>query len=65
MQKWLLTKEKALESYNKIKQFLKGTIAEKSPVIPVSALQEVNLEKVLEELVIKKLLLLICWKERM
>ncbi len=46
----LVTKEQALESYKKIKEFVKGTIAENSPIIPVSAQQNINLEKILEEL---------------
>ncbi|MEI7719496.1 MAG: translation initiation factor IF-2 subunit gamma [archaeon] len=46
----LVTKEQAFESYKKIKEFVKGTIAENSPIIPVSAQQEINLDKVLEEL---------------
>jgi len=46
----LVTKEQALESYKKIKEFVKGTIAENSPIIPVSAQQEINLDKVLETL---------------
>jgi len=46
----LVTKEQALESYQKIKEFVKGTIAENSPIIPVSAQREINIDKVLEEL---------------
>ena len=46
----LVTKEQAIENYKKIKEFVKGTIAENAPIIPVSALQEVNLNKILEEL---------------
>jgi len=46
----LVSKEQALESYKKIKEFVKGTIAENAPIIPVSAQQEINLDKVLEEL---------------
>lgn len=46
----LVTKEKALESYKNIKEFVKGTIAENSPIIPVSAQQDINLDKILEEL---------------
>lgn len=46
----LVSKEKALENYKKIKEFIKGTIAEKSPIIPVSTLQEINLDKILEEI---------------
>ena len=44
----LLTKEKAIESYKKIKEFVKGTIAENSPIIPVSAQQNININKIKE-----------------
>ena len=40
----LVTKERALESYAEIKEFLKGTIAEDAPIIPVSAHHDVNLD---------------------
>lgn len=46
----LVSKEKAFENYKKIKEFVKGTIAENSPIIPVSAQQEINIDKILEEL---------------
>jgi len=46
----LVSKEQALENYKKIKQFVKGTIAENSPIIPVSAQQGVNIDKILEEI---------------
>ncbi len=46
----LVTKEQALENYKKIKEFVKGTIAENSPIIPISAQQGVNIDKLLEEL---------------
>lgn len=46
----LVSKEKALENYREIKKFVKGTFAENSPVIPVSTLQEINLDKIIEEL---------------
>jgi translation initiation factor 2 subunit 3 len=46
----LVSKEKALQNYKDIKKFVKGTIAEDAPIIPVSAIQGVNLNKVLEEL---------------
>ena len=46
----LISKEKALESYNTIREFLKGTIAENAPIIPCSAQQEVNIDKILEAL---------------
>lgn len=44
----LVTKEEALENYNKIKKFVKGTIAEKAPIIPVSAKHNVNIHCILE-----------------
>ena len=40
----LATKERALQSYAEIKEFLKGTIAEDAPIIPVSAHHDVNLD---------------------
>lgn len=46
----LVSKEKALENYKIIKNFLKGTIAEESPIIPISAQQNVNIDKLLEAL---------------
>lgn len=46
----LVTKEKAIENYKKIKEFVKGTIAEDSPIIPISAQQGINIDKLLEEI---------------
>jgi translation initiation factor 2 subunit 3 len=46
----LVTKEQALENYKKIKEFVKGTIAENSPIIPISAQQGVNMDSLLEAL---------------
>lgn len=46
----LVSKEKALENYKKIKEFVKGTIAENSPIIPVSAQQEININNIFKEL---------------
>lgn len=46
----LVPKEQALLNYKKIKEFIKGTIAENAPIIPVSAIQGVNLDKILQEL---------------
>jgi len=40
----LINKEQAITNYNQIKDFLKGTIAEKAPVIPISAHHDVNLD---------------------
>ena len=46
----LVTKEQALKNYQEIKKFVKGTLAEDSPIIPVSAQQEINIDKIFEEL---------------
>ncbi len=46
----LVSKEEALENYKQIKNFLKGTIAENAPIIPISAQQNINVDKILEEL---------------
>jgi len=46
----LVSKEQALKNYNELKNFVKGTIAENAPIIPVSAQQEINLDKILEKL---------------
>jgi translation initiation factor 2 subunit 3 len=42
----LVSKEQALENFKEIKNFVKGTFAENAPIIPVSSLQEVNLDKI-------------------
>lgn len=41
----LITKEQAVKNYKEIKEFVKGTIAENSPIIPVSAQQDINIDK--------------------
>mgnify|MGYP001581264610 CR=1 FL=1 len=46
----LVDKEQALKNYKEIKEFLKGSLAENSPIIPVSAQQEINIDKIFEEL---------------
>lgn len=46
----LVSKEQALKNFSEIKNFVKGTIAENSPIIPISAQQEINLDKLIEEL---------------
>ncbi len=43
----LVTKEEAIENFKEIKEFLKGTIAENSPVIPISAQHGANLSELL------------------
>ncbi len=46
----LVTKEQAIQNYKDIKEFVKGTIAENSIIIPVSAQQNINLDRIKEEL---------------
>jgi translation initiation factor 2 subunit 3 len=46
----LVSKEQTLENYKEIKKLVKGTSAENSPIIPVSAQQEINIDKIFEEL---------------
>ncbi len=46
----LVDKKQALKNYKEIKEFLKGTIAENAPIIPVSTQQSINIGKILEEL---------------
>lgn len=46
----LVSKEQAVKNYKEIKDFVKGTIAENSFIIPISAQQGVNVEKVSEAL---------------
>ena len=48
----LVTRERAVESYNEIRNFIKGTMAEDAPIIPISAHHDVNLDiliKAIEE----------------
>lgn len=46
----LVSKENAIQNYKAIKEFVKGTVAQDSPIIPISAQQGVNLDKLLEAL---------------
>lgn len=41
-------KERILENYNEIKDFVKGTVAEGAPIIPISAQQKVNIDVLIE-----------------
>ncbi|MFP4116490.1 MAG: translation initiation factor IF-2 subunit gamma [Candidatus Aenigmatarchaeota archaeon] len=43
-----VSEERARESYEEIKEFVEGTVAEDAPIIPVSALQRVNVDAVLQ-----------------
>lgn len=42
--------EKVKENYKQIKKFVKGTVAEDAPIIPVSAFQRVNIDALLHAL---------------
>ncbi len=44
----LVSKERAIEHYKEIKEFIKGTVAENAPIIPVSAQRKVNIDSLLE-----------------
>lgn len=40
-------KEQAIKNYNQIKVFVKGTVAENAPIIPVSSIYRINLELII------------------
>lgn len=44
----LVTKEKAIENYQQIKKFLKGSSVENAPIIPISANYNANIDKLVE-----------------
>tara|TARA_B100001094_G_scaffold322850_1_gene372798 strand:- start:2243 stop:3484 length:1242 start_codon:yes stop_codon:yes gene_type:complete len=44
----IVSKERAMESYDEIQEFVSGTIAENAPIIPVSAHHDVNLDILIE-----------------
>ncbi len=44
----LVTQEQAMENYNQIKEFVKGSILENSPIIPVSAQYNLNIDILFE-----------------
>ena len=44
----IVSRERAMESFNEICEFVRGTIAEGAPVIPVSAHHDVNLDVLIE-----------------
>jgi translation initiation factor 2 subunit 3 len=46
----IVSKERALESYQEIKDFVKGTCAENAPIIPVSAQQGANIDILIENI---------------
>ena len=44
----LVTKEQAMKNYQEIKNFVKGTVAENAPVIPISAINNVNVDALID-----------------
>ncbi|MEM2890741.1 MAG: translation initiation factor IF-2 subunit gamma [Candidatus Hadarchaeum sp.] len=44
----LVSREKALENYKQIKEFLSGTSAKDAPIIPLSAIHRANIDKLIE-----------------
>lgn len=44
----LVSREEAVKNHREIKDFLKGTVAEKAPIIPVSAQQGINLDALIQ-----------------
>ncbi len=44
----LVTRDEAIENHKGIKEFVKGTVAEDAPIIPVSAHHDVNIDKLVE-----------------
>ena len=44
----LVDKERLIKNYQQLKEFLKGTAYENAPVIPISAMQKVNIDALLE-----------------
>ncbi len=44
----IVSKERVVENYHEIRDFISGTIAENAPIIPVSAQQRVNIDAVIE-----------------
>jgi translation initiation factor 2 subunit 3 len=46
----LVSNENALKNYKEIKEFIKGSIAEKSPIIPISAQHNVNIDTLIQNI---------------
>lgn len=49
----IVTRDEAVKSYNEIKNFLRGSIAEDALIIPVSAYHNINIDKLLEAIELK------------
>ena len=44
----LVSRERAIESHNEIKDFISGTVVENAPIIPISAHHDVNLDVLIQ-----------------
>ncbi|MFZ3149109.1 MAG: translation initiation factor IF-2 subunit gamma [Methanothrix sp.] len=44
----LMSREQVMEHYRQIKDFIKGTVAENAPIVPISAQQNLNVDMVIE-----------------
>ena len=44
----LISQQKAIEHYKQIKEFVKGTVTENAPIIPVSAINNANIDLLIE-----------------
>ncbi len=45
-----VSKDEVIQNYKQIKKFVKGTVAENSPIIPISALQKINIDALLKSI---------------
>src|SRR4030042_1211155 len=46
----LVSRERLVEHYHQIKEFVKGTVAENAPIIPISAQQNINIDILIDAL---------------
>lgn len=46
----LVERESALENYNQIKEFVKNSVAEEAPIIPISAQHKINIDALIEHI---------------
>ncbi len=44
----IVSKERVIENYKEIKEFIKGTVAENAPIVPISAQQKVNMDALIQ-----------------
>ena len=44
----LMSREEVMEHYRQIKDFIKGTVAENAPIVPISAQQNLNVDMVIQ-----------------